>query len=149
MTNTPKGFMKTGLPAWLVVILAVVVLTLVAAIGLGLRQETADLANQPTEIVTRIKDPGTSVFMAKHVQRLKGRDVQTTLTIGGARSDEEPFASYGAATRSEFHWDHHNLIACVEGVVSGKSDWQDHVTLPEGEVQIIKACPVETGAATS
>jgi hypothetical protein len=144
MTDQPTGFMKTGLPAWLVIVLGLVVLALAGGVALVGFRELAVQGERPVETVTRIKNPGTSVFMAKHVQRFKGGS-QITLTIGGGRSDEEPFAFYTNETRSEFHWDHDKLIACVEGATNtDKSYWLDHVTLPDGgEVQIVKACPTK------
>ncbi len=80
--------------------------------------------------------------MVKHVQRYKDGYTQTTLAIGGSRSDEEPFAFYSTDTRSQFHWDGGTLYACVEGIAAGdKTYWLDHVDMPDGgRVQIVKTC---------
>ena len=68
--------------------------------------------------------------------------MQITLTIGGPRIVEEPFAYYQGEARSDFHWDDGRLYACIEGqMYSDQGYWFDHFVLPEGgEVKIDKSC---------
>jgi hypothetical protein len=143
MTDQNKGFLKTGLPAWAVILLVLVILALAVGVGIAGRRELAAQGERPTSTETRIKEPGNSVFMVKHVQRFKDGYTQITLTIGGGRSDEEPFALYHHETRSEFHWDHDRLDACIEGegYIDKGAYWNDRVILPDGgQVQVVKTC---------
>jgi hypothetical protein len=144
MSAENNGFLKTGLPPWLVVVLGLVLLALVTGFGLALRSVFASPGDRSVVTVTRIKEPNAAPVMIKRVRRFKDGSTQITLAIGGGRSNEEPFAFYANETRSEFHWDQGKLDACVEGATfNDKSFWLDHVELPDGgDVQIVKTCPV-------